>query len=50
MGVVERERWEDGVHGVRGIEIGLVSKGLPKSMRLGGVDRFFMLLRSVERG
>lgn len=23
--------WEDGVHGVRGIEIGLVSEGLPKS-------------------
>lgn len=45
--------WEDGVHGVRGIEIGLVSEGLPKSALEGferGADRFFMLLRSVERG
>lgn len=50
MGVAERERWEDGVHGVRGIEIGLVSEGLPKSMWLRGADRFFTLLRPVERG
>lgn len=50
LGAGSSEGWEDGVHGVRGVEIGLVSEGLPKSMWLRGADRFFTLLRSAERG